>query len=385
MPSADASRSPSTGERAHAPALDGVRGIAVLLVMAHHWELPWHPFPVDLGLIGVRVFFVLSGFLITGILLDGRAAMERGESSMGQLARAFYARRALRIFPVYYGVLAVLLALDVAGVREQWGWHALYATSVLVARENAWVGLPSHFWSLSVEEHFYLLWPWAVLLAPRRALPWLCAAGLLAGPFWRGAGVLAGLGRFALLYTLPGCLDALGVGALLAVLHREQPALVPRARIAMAVVGALILVTASVLTASAGATPLSHVASATKGLAHALVMGSLVSACAGTASAGPSRLAAALSVAPLRHVGRVSYALYVVHPMVPYALTRLDLVPSARPLELAVYFALSLLTASASWRWFEAPVLAMKRRFPYARERARDEPATGQGAGLPPA
>jgi peptidoglycan/LPS O-acetylase OafA/YrhL len=124
----------------------------VLLVVAHHAELPWAPFPIELGLVGVRLFFVLSGFLITGILLDGRDAIDEGRASRGSFARAFYARRALRIFPVFYAALAILFVLDAPLVREQIGWHALYASSFLVAREGHWVGVASHFWSLSVEE-----------------------------------------------------------------------------------------------------------------------------------------------------------------------------------------------------------------------------------------
>ena len=359
---------------AHAPALDGVRAIAVLLVMLHHAGLPYTPFPVDLGLLGVRLFFVLSGFLITGILLDGDDARARGESDVGSLARSFYARRALRLVPVYYGPLLVLVLLDAARVRQDLAWHALYATSFLVARENGWIGIASHFWSLSVEELFYLLWPWLVLATPRRALPWVCATVVAIGPVFRAAGVVHGLGRWTLLYTLPGCTDPLAIGALLAILHRRAPASGPRVRAALVVVAAAGLAIATEITSSPGASTLSHAASASKGLLHALLMGALVSACAapagslgGGASAPATWLTRALAWAPLRYVGRVSYTLYLVHPMVPYAMRRLGVETESTLGVIAGGFVVPFVIAALSWHLLEVPILALKQRFPYAR------------------
>ena len=349
-----------------------MRAIAVLLVMLHHAGLPYTPFPIDLGLLGVRLFFVLSGFLITGILLDGRDARARGESEVGSLARSFYARRALRLVPVYYGTLLVLVAFDAARVRDDLPWHALYATSFLVARENGWIGIASHFWSLSVEELFYLLWPWLVLATPRRALPWVCAAFLVSGPLFRGLGVMHGLGRWTLLYTLPGCTDPLAVGALLAVFHREAPSRLPQARAALVTVTVLALVIATEITSSPGATALSHAASASKGLLHALLMGALVSACAAPrsafaegAAAPASWLARALAWTPLAYLGRISYTLYLVHPMVPYAMRRVGFETETWPALLAGGFVIPIAIAALSWHLIETPILALKRRFPY--------------------
>jgi peptidoglycan/LPS O-acetylase OafA/YrhL len=368
---------------AHAPALDGVRAIAVLLVMLHHAGLPYTPFPIDLGLLGVRLFFVLSGFLITGILLEGRDARARGEITLGPLARSFYARRALRLVPVYYGTLLVLVVLDAARVRDDLPWHALYATSFLVARENGWIGIASHFWSLSVEELFYLLFPWLVLATPRRALPWICATFLLSGPLFRGLGVMHGLGRWPLLYTLPGCTDPLAVGALLAILHREAPSTLPRTRAALVAVAAIGLAIATEITASPGATALSHAASASKGLLHALLMGALVSACAAPRAAfvegapePASWLARALAWAPLGYLGRISYTLYLVHPMVPYALRRLGVDTDSGLSLLAGAFVIPIAIAALSWHLVEAPILTLKRRFPYTRPPTAAPPAT---------
>src|SRR5690606_22344517 len=117
---------------------------------------------IRFGWTGVDLFFVLSGFLITGILYDHRTARER--------FRAFYGRRLVRIFPLYYATLALYaltspLFASPEEVRDLVGalpWHVGYLTNVRIAVENAWAAAPiytSHLWSLAVEEQFYLLWP----------------------------------------------------------------------------------------------------------------------------------------------------------------------------------------------------------------------------------
>lgn len=353
----------------HAPALDGVRGVAVALVILQHWEIG-AGLPFDRGLLGVRLFFVLSGYLITTILLQGRALTASGEATLGGFARAFYARRFLRLLPLYYATLAALWAADVAGFREELVWHATHNTSLLVARTNAWIGYPSHFWSLSVEEHFYLLWPWAVLLTPRRALPWMFGAVIAAGMAWRSLGALAGLGRFALLHTLPGCLDPLAVGALLAWVHRERSPYVRRVRRGMFAVGAVALALASAATRGAGATAVTHVVAGTKGTAYALLLGALVSACAAREGA----LVRAMSWRPLAALGRVSYAVYIVHPMVFWGLRWHWPALRGTPALWGLSAAITLGFAAASWRWFEGPLNARKARFPYRADVSR---ATG--------
>lgn len=354
-------REPSTD---HVPALDGVRGVAVALVVMHHWEV-WAACPIDRGLLGVRLFFVLSGYLITTILLQGRAMVEAGESTLGGFARAFYVRRFLRLFPLYYATLGALWVADVVGFREEFWWHATHCTSFLVACYNRWIGYPSHFWSLSVEEQFYLLWVWGVMLTPRRALPWVLGSVIAVGTTWRSLGVLAGLQRFSLLYLLPGCLDALGTGGLLAWIHREHPAYVRHVRTVMGLVGALALGLASLVTRGVGATPFSHAVAGTKGTAYAFLLGALVSACA----AREGTLVRVMSWRPLAWLGKVSYAVYIVHPMVYFGLRHHW--PSLRdPLALWGLSTVSTLGfAAASWRCFEGPINAQKAHFPYRTRR----------------
>jgi len=204
--------------------LDAVRAFAVLGVVAcHTFDVDRHPW-FDYGGKGVQLFFVISGFLITGILIDARRDATTSQQPMTGVLRSFYARRALRIFPVYLVTLALGAAFGVQGMREQFGWNVLYLSNWKIALDGEW-GTVTHIWSLAVEEQFYLVWPLVVLFAPRRLLPWaigsMVAVGLVTRTvltgftdMWEdGVGILT-----------PALLDSLGLGALLALLWRVAPA-----------------------------------------------------------------------------------------------------------------------------------------------------------------
>jgi peptidoglycan/LPS O-acetylase OafA/YrhL len=173
------------GSRQHVAALDGIRGVAILAVVAfHYWTMPHHH-PVGhavwtiarAGWLGVDVFFVLSGFLVTGILLDSRDS--------DHYFRNFYVRRTLRIFPLYYAVLALVFGVLAAlpfmqtesfnALRERQQWLWAYAVNIANAgaRELLFVSdrfEANHFWSLAAEQQFYAAWPAFVLVFPARRL-----------------------------------------------------------------------------------------------------------------------------------------------------------------------------------------------------------------------
>src|SRR6185295_3788466 len=172
---------------AHMDALDGLRGLAIVLVLLVHFvgdDTPhgtlerWATRLANYGTWGVDLFFVLSGFLITGILYDSK--------TKAHYFRNFYVRRTLRIFPLYYGVLfALFVLLPVvplaypSGLSESLGhqaWLWSYASNLYVSLKGTWAALPyvSHFWSLAVEEHFYLVWPIVVLAFAKRTLLAIC-------------------------------------------------------------------------------------------------------------------------------------------------------------------------------------------------------------------
>jgi peptidoglycan/LPS O-acetylase OafA/YrhL len=174
----------------HIPALDGLRAVAIAMVVAFHYGL------LDCGWLGVQLFFVLSGFLITRILQAAR------EQPLGHYLGRFWRRRALRIFPLYFGYLLLLSAVFVAtGAPVAFADSALYLFTYTFNLTRPWLqqGSPAftHFWSLCVEEQFYLLWPLAVFfLAPRR-LPQLAIAMIAVAPVARLVLATSGCARSA--------------------------------------------------------------------------------------------------------------------------------------------------------------------------------------------
>lgn len=168
------------------PSLDGLRGISIALVLAGHLSGTRNllgggrlPDVHTLGDLGVRVFFVISGFLITGLLLD--EIDRRGRISVAR----FYARRALRIFPAAYLYMAVVLGLGAAGILRLAPDDAVHALTYTVNYHHMRSWYVSHLWSLGVEEQFYLGWPLVLALLGRRIGLGLAAALVVAAPVVR--------------------------------------------------------------------------------------------------------------------------------------------------------------------------------------------------------
>jgi peptidoglycan/LPS O-acetylase OafA/YrhL len=213
----------------HYKALDGVRGVAIILVFFFHFAR-WNDTSTLIarlfnaatasGWIGVDIFFVLSGFLITGILYDTR--------NDDHYSRRFYVRRMLRIFPIFYGSCLVLLILaPVLHIGWRWGYLAIlfYGANFLQARSPSYdqVGpvLIGHVWSLAVEEQFYLLWPSAVRILKTRTRILSLAVALAVSAFiLRIVELRVGVDLRAIYRDLFTRMDTLAIGAALALLLR---------------------------------------------------------------------------------------------------------------------------------------------------------------------
>lgn len=347
----------------YAPQLDGLRAVAVAAVAYSHW-LPGWQFGVPFGA-GVHLFFVLSGFLITRILLGLRETPDRG----AVIAR-FYARRALRLFPAFYLVLGLAWIADVPLVRDTWAWHAAYLSNVQIANEARWLGHVSHFWSLAVEEQFYLLWPWLVLTTPTRWLGAIVGGAMLAGPLVRLMAAGQGLPETFWALVPGGSADSLGVGAWLALdTWRRTDARAPVvARGWLAGAAALTWIVVALVDAS---WPLPPVVTAWRQLVQGLIFAWVVA----HATQGFRGAAGRLLGHPwMVYVGRISYGIYLIHafaPVVVYAAARLlhaeALVPAAPLARAALYAATTLGLASLMWAAVERPLLALKTRVPYVR------------------
>jgi peptidoglycan/LPS O-acetylase OafA/YrhL len=171
---------PRLASRARDRRIDGLRGVAILLVIYHHLRiscgmaaLPWFPFD---GLLGVCLFFVISGYLITTILLR-----EFAETQTISLPR-FYGRRSVRIFPAFYVFISCMILARGFGLVEFQNGGLLasvfYYRNLVAASDT----VLQHTWSLAVEEQFYLVWPFCLTWSPRRFWPWLVTVGLVAKP-----------------------------------------------------------------------------------------------------------------------------------------------------------------------------------------------------------
>ncbi|MFA6085566.1 acyltransferase family protein [Mucilaginibacter sp.] len=147
--------------------LDTIRAFSVLLVVITHWIPSTHPIhKIPLGYVGVTSFFVLSGFLITNILLNNKDSAEVQGISKASVLKSFYLRRSLRIFPIYYLTLALLYAFQshmVVDIRTPFVYFLTYTQNYYIFRIKEWPGLLGHLWTLAIEEQFYLLWPFVIM------------------------------------------------------------------------------------------------------------------------------------------------------------------------------------------------------------------------------
>jgi peptidoglycan/LPS O-acetylase OafA/YrhL len=206
----------------HFKQIDSVRFFSVLFVMISHW-LANIPFieNLKLGTIGVEMFFTISGFLISLQLLNYKTEVDKKTYTLKKTLFIFYIRRILRIFPLYYFILLVATLINKGEILAALPWNITYTTNFYFIKTQHWPSTFSQFWSLSVEEHFYIFWPFLVLLTPAKHLfkcIILVAICSLAFRFWQFHSSY----DFILLniHTL-SCLDLFMMGALLAFLvHR---------------------------------------------------------------------------------------------------------------------------------------------------------------------
>jgi peptidoglycan/LPS O-acetylase OafA/YrhL len=348
-------------EASYMTQLDALRAFAVTPVMIHHcipggWAFGAYS--------GVKLFFTLSGFLITGILLKARAATGDETSRRFSALGRFYARRVLRIFPLYYFVVAVALVVNLRPARKLAAWLLTYTLNIHMAWQGWYEDNFAHFWSLSVEEQFYMFWPWLILFVRRRFLLQLILVAILVGPLYRLSYVLSGYQNMTPLSTYISTLtslDNLALGALLALLVERYPHSDGLKKLILRIALPLALVAAALVDVW-GST---NAKILFRDLLYALVFCSLIF---GASIGFGGRSGRFLQWRPLRYLGKISYGLYVYHPLIlglstflvglaGASLARFDL---ARRIFAAL---LTLVVASLSWRLMERPLNDLKRYF----------------------
>jgi peptidoglycan/LPS O-acetylase OafA/YrhL len=356
------------------PALDGIRGVAIVWVVFHNTvDMPLTPSGrwlhlvsqvVGPGWIGVQLFFALSGFLITAGLLASQGA--------AGYFRNFYAKRALRILPLYYSVLLLLLVILPPLVTFPAPFSTQHQAPLWLFTANWIPSLPygfGHFWSLSVEEQFYLCWPLLVYRLPPQRLLIACVWIAIAALLLRCGLAACGADWWTLYSATPCRMDALALGAAGAcVLH--LPALRQRLQSHLGLVGAVALAAFVVMIPLTHAYDRSTIAVETIGytllaVCSALLVTSVVIPVGRTWTG----VAALLAWAPLRSVGKYSYAMYVFHNLIskllgePRLIARFGKgVPPAIALAYAVaVLIVSYLLALISFNVLEKHFLRLKR------------------------
>jgi peptidoglycan/LPS O-acetylase OafA/YrhL len=342
---------------------------------------------LSLGWVGVQIFFVLSGYLITGLLVRDR------EQPLGSYLRDFYGRRALRIFPLYYAVLAALLLASMsrvrmAGVREALPFAATYTYNFWYAAHGTVSYLLTHFWSLCVEEQFYLVWPFVVFFASPRTVRRIIVLVLLAVPALALAIQLASsanpvyIGR--LIYVLPlAQFGSFAAGAAVAVfpltwIHDARRWFAGSFALVVVLGAANLFVSGQPMPISTLGYPPHFHSNFQPAWGYSVLNLSaalLILSCVRDSQAFPW-----LRNRALRSIGRVSYAMYLIHIPVMVAYNQLPFGVSwysgtALPLlRHSGYLAVLWILAKCSYHGFEKHFLALKDRVPVLRHTSRTIP-----------
>jgi len=369
----------------HIPELDGIRGIAILVVLFSHFGSTATGKTVNLGRIlgelfglgwvGVDLFFVLSGFLITGILLVSKG-------STGYF-KNFYARRTLRIFPLYFLYVFVFfhVALPV-GRLLHYGenidtsgeiWYWLYLPNWWNGSGHS-ISYLIHFWSLGIEEQFYFTWPLIVLIANKKALKIICLTLIVISPVLRFIFTYNSLPPLFLYNFTPFRMEPIALGALVAILVTEDEISILVAR-TMKYLWIPALLGFAAMSLHSGTTSLGAVSISRFGYTCVdLTFASFVFFVA--QSVRQNREVGFLRNPLLRSCGKYSYGMYVLHmPIViflavplAYLFSRIHMDPPIARVVVAIAVGTGLTYGAAliSWNVLENPFLRLKKRFPVA-------------------
>lgn len=348
--------------------LDGLRALAVLAVLyTHYLPSAYWPLNVYWGEYGVQLFFVLSGFLITTILLKCRQNIASKSVTASFTLRRFYIRRFLRIFPLYYAVLIFLALLNISPVRETLIWHIPYLSNVYFFLRGDWHGSVSHLWSLAVEEQFYLIWPFLILCLPQKLLLPTIVIFISSAPTFRLISTIAGLNQFATWVLAPSCFDTLGLGSLLAYLSFQKENLfVSKEKfvnlcLLFGIFMQVVLITLQRIN------NIDYLVNTLDYTSKGLIFTWLIAkaACGFKGFTGKF-----LETKSIMYIGKISYGIYLIHNFTPDLIRKgLNAVGLAHhgsvPFVAITSTIITLLLATISWHFFEKPINNLKSFFPY--------------------
>ena len=369
-----------TGALAYMPQLDSLRTPALIVVLVTHYKVFEGAGALDrwsffIGASGLDFFFVMSGFLISTILLGGKNLVESGNQSVGFTLRRFYVRRFLRIFPAYYGTLLVLALLEDPSVLDFGAWHLTYTTNVYLVLSKHILYPTLHFWSLAVEEQFYIFWPALIFFTPRRWLPAAIFVMSMIAVVSRAVLWAQDQNLMVIRFATTSILDYFSLGALLA-LYRSDPEryAVPLRRLRQ--IAFRVGVPVALLLYALSPWYERNAYTAFCGLPNALFFVWLVDRT--TTKEWTGVFGYILDLRWFNYIGRISYGAYLVHLPVEWQLLRMSWTydwPIVREdvwLRFVLCTVITLAIAALSWEFYEGPINRQKARFAYRKEPASE-------------
>lgn len=347
-------------KNSYMPQLDSLRTFAVAAVAYGHW-CPQYKFGIPFHT-GVQLFFVLSGFLITDILLNAKDKREE----KGFILKRFYIRRFLRIFPLYYAVLTAVYLLGIRDFESSLLWHYLYLSNYYNIASQGWTGQVSHFWTLAVEEQFYIFWPLVVLFIPNKKLPKVFLSFIMMAVAYRAISAIFYPEVILLDKATPGSFDSLALGALMAYGRRYstgfwQTFIKHRTAVSLVSIGIYLIIRISDL-------PITGDLHFFSLFLISCVYLAIISKAAEGFSGTVGRI---LNLKFLIYLGKISYGLYIFHNFVglPTHLTikYLPFLAGLPLIKLVLNCFWLVVVSSLSWHFFEKPINSLKKNYPYVR------------------
>lgn len=354
----------------HIIQLDGLRFFAVLMVMIAHWmQWQWtNPYLTQFPFAhGVTLFFVLSGFLITRILITNRDKYDEKGLNKSILIKNFYIRRFFRIFPIYYLLVIGLYIFDYKNTREIFPWLMTYLTNIYQSIHNTYIGDFSHFWSLAVEEQFYLFWPFIILfIKPNKTLKIIILTIIIS--IITRCYLYFYVGKWmATSYFTLCCMQTLGLGALLAYIKVYKPDFEKKLSnpVWLYLVFCLYIISLFVQNKF----NLGWYKEIWDSFFFAILAFFVIMRASENRFKGVLKII--LENKFIAYSGKISYGLYVYHLFIPtlfyYISPRIGLsISNKYTFFVAAYF-LTFLIAHISWKFIELPINKLKDKVPYIK------------------
>ncbi|MEY4904893.1 MAG: hypothetical protein RLZZ292_2708 [Bacteroidota bacterium] len=334
--------------------IETLRALSILMVAASHWIFGGVLAKLHVGHWGVDIFFVISGFLITQILLHSKEKIDTQQTTIGAALKRFYVRRTLRIFPLYYLILLLCCCFDYQSVAVSLPWNLTYMSNFYHLQINDWTGATSHFWSLAIEEQFYMLWAPIVLFLNKKQIKYFICGLILIGISSRFyINTFQSLPYIANIVFTPCSLDTLGIGALFGYYWRYEPA---KAQffLGQKTIFIIVFLLFSLVTAL-GYFDLNYWYILGYRTSISLVCLFFI----GWSAQGWQGNWKLFFEHPfLIYLGKISYGFYLMHPFVPRLCSF-----ASESTSLILYFIVTVGLASLSFFCFEQPINELKERF----------------------